>query len=70
ADIPMFCCGGGVGYQLRIDIAKKVAKKRVRQYKGDFVTFYCPDCYWFINAFGKRAHIEPEVKSLFELLTD
>ena len=70
ADIPMFCCGGGVGYQLRIDVAKKVAKKRVKDYKGDFVTFYCPDCYWFINVFGKRAHIKPEVKTLFELLTD
>lgn len=70
ADIPMFCCGGGVGYQLRIDVAKKIARKRVKQFKGDYVTFYCPDCYWFINVFGKRAKIKPELKSLFELLTD
>ncbi len=70
ADIPMLCCGGGVGYQLRINVAEKVAQKRVKQYKGDYITYYCPDCYWFIKAYGKRAQIKPELKTLFELLND
>ncbi|TXT58395.1 MAG: Lactate utilization protein A [Promethearchaeota archaeon] len=68
-DIPLFCCGGGVGHQLRTDVAEKIAKVRVNDYKGDFVTYYCPDCYWFIKVFGKKARIKPKVKDLFELLS-
>ncbi len=68
-DIPKWCCGGGVGHQLRKEVAEKIAKIRVKEYKGDFVTYYCPDCYWFINVFGKRAKIKPEIKDLFELLS-
>ncbi|MBD3254041.1 MAG: hypothetical protein GF383_03070 [Candidatus Lokiarchaeota archaeon] len=68
ADIPDFCCGGGVGHQLRKEISEKIAKIRVYDYKGDYVTYYCPDCYWFIRAFGRRAKIKPELKDLFELL--
>jgi Fe-S oxidoreductase len=69
-DIPLFCCGGGVGHQLRKDIAEKIAEFRVKDYKGDYVTFYCPDCYWFIRVFGKRARIKPQLKDLIELLKE
>ncbi len=69
-DIPLFCCGGGVGHQLRKDVAEKIAKLRVEDYKGDYVTYYCPDCYWFIKVFGKRARIKPQLKDLVELLTE
>jgi len=69
-DIPLFCCGGGVGHQLRKDVAEKIAKLRVKDYKGDYVTYYCPDCYWFIKVFGKRARIKPQLKDLLELLTE
>ena len=68
-DIPLFCCGGGVGHQLRTDVAEKIAKLRVEDYKGDFVSYYCPDCSWFIKVFGKRAKIKPELKDLVELLS-
>jgi Fe-S oxidoreductase len=69
-DIPMFCCGGGVGHQLRKDVAEKIARLRVRDFKGDYVTYYCPDCYWFIKVFGKKEGLDLELKNLFELLTD
>lgn len=68
ADIPVWCCGGGIGHQLRKDVAEKIAKIRVHDYKGDYVTYYCPDCYWFIRVFGRRERIKPELKDLFELL--
>jgi Fe-S oxidoreductase len=69
-DIPLFCCGGGVGHQLRKDVAEKIAKLRVQDYEGNFVTYYCPDCYWFIKVFGKRARIKPKIRDLPELLSD
>lgn len=68
-DIPMWCCGGGVGHQLRKEIAEAIAIKRVHEFVGDYITYYCPDCYWFINVFGKREKIKPKLKDLFELLT-
>jgi Fe-S oxidoreductase len=68
-DIPLFCCGGGIGHQLRKDVAEKIAKMRVNDFKGDFITYYCPDCHWFIKVFGKRARIKPTLKDLVELLT-
>lgn len=68
-DIPKWCCGGGVGYQLRTDVAEKIARKRVHDYKGDIVTYYCPDCYWFIRVFGRKEGLDLEVKDLFELLS-
>jgi fumarate reductase (CoM/CoB) subunit B len=63
-----FCCGGGIGYQLRKDILEKIAKIRMRDYKGDFITCYCPDCYWFIKIFGKKVKIKPKLKDLCDLL--
>ncbi|MFX1258738.1 MAG: (Fe-S)-binding protein, partial [Promethearchaeota archaeon] len=67
-DIPLWCCGGGIGHQLRKDVSEKIAKIRVKDYKGDYVTYYCPDCYWFIKVFGRKAGIKPKLKDLFELL--
>ncbi|MFO8017884.1 MAG: (Fe-S)-binding protein [Promethearchaeia archaeon] len=67
-DIPMWCCGGGVGYQLRTDVAEKIARRRVHDYNGDYVTYYCPDCYWFIRVFGKKERLNLTTKDLFELL--
>jgi Fe-S oxidoreductase len=68
-DIPLFCCGGGIGHQLRKDVAEKIGKIRVNDFKGDYVTYYCPDCHWFIKVFGKRARIKPKLTDLVELLT-
>lgn len=68
-DIPMWCCGGGVGYQLRTDVAEKIARKRVHDFRGDIVTYYCPDCYWFIRVFGRKENLSIEVRDLFDLLS-
>jgi Fe-S oxidoreductase len=67
-NIPHWCCGGGVGTQLRIDVAEKIANIRVKDYKGDYITFYCPDCSHFIKIYGRKNHIAPEIKSICELL--
>lgn len=69
-DIPLFCCGGGVGHQLRTDVAEKIAKIRAKDYKGDFVTYYCPDCFWFIRKEVKRLRDQKlKIRDLFELLS-
>lgn len=67
-EIPHWCCGGGVGHQLRVDIAEKIADIRVKDFKGDYVAIYCPDCIWFINVFGRRNKLKLNLKTVFELL--
>ena len=67
-DIPYFCCGGGGGMQLIEDVIKKIGTLRVHDYKGDFVTYYCPDCGWFIKYFGRKEKIKPKPKDICELL--
>ena len=78
--VPNDCCGFGVGHQLRIDISEAIAKKRMLDFKPEggyladvlegekYITSYCPDAYWVLKAFGKRDHIEFNVKDLCELL--
>ncbi|MEJ2248758.1 MAG: (Fe-S)-binding protein [Candidatus Lokiarchaeota archaeon] len=68
-DIPLFCCGGGVGHQLRKDVSEKIARLRVHDFKGDYVTYYCPDCYWFIKVFGKKEKLDLNLKDLIELIS-
>ena len=68
-NIPQFCCGGGVGHQLRKDVSEAIEKIRVQDFKGDYVTYYCPDCFWFINVFGRRAGMEPQLRDIFKLLS-
>lgn len=67
-ETPHWCCGGGVGHQLRVDIAEKIANIRVKDFKGDYVAIYCPDCIWFINVFGRKNKLKLNIKDVFELL--
>jgi len=69
ADIPHWCCGGGVGYMQRTDVIDKVATKRMEDFKkGDYATTYCPGCWFILSRFGKKCRIEPKIKDIFELL--
>jgi len=79
-NVPHNCCGGGVGHQLRVDIAEKIALKRMRDFKeeGDYlsktkegesyITTYCPDAYWILKFYGRKQKIEHQLKDLAELL--
>ena len=67
-DIPYFCCGGGGGMQLIEDTIEKIAKLRMRDYRGNFTTYYCPDCGWFIKFFGRKLKIKPKPRDICELL--
>ena len=79
-NIPHYCCGGGVGHQLRVDVAEKIALKRMRdfkQYGGHisnkeenerFITTYCPDAYWILKFYGKKEKIRFQLKDPCDLL--
>jgi Fe-S oxidoreductase len=71
ADVPHWCCGGGIGYMHRTDIIESVAKKRMEDFNKediDFATTYCPSCWWILVRFSKKFKIKPKAKDLFELL--
>ncbi|MFX1365667.1 MAG: heterodisulfide reductase-related iron-sulfur binding cluster [Promethearchaeota archaeon] len=70
-DIPHWCCGGGSGWMGRTDIIEKIARKRMSDFNRedlDFVTTYCPSCWWILRRFSKICKIHPKAKDLFELL--
>ena len=70
-DIPMWCCGGGIGYMHRTDIIKAIAYKRMEDFNKtdiDYATTYCPSCWWILARFSKICKIEPKAKDIFELL--
>ncbi|MHA1319260.1 MAG: heterodisulfide reductase-related iron-sulfur binding cluster, partial [Promethearchaeota archaeon] len=71
ADIPHWCCGGGLGYMHRTDVIDKVANKRMSDFDtagGDYSTTYCPSCWWVLSRYSKLCKISPKAKDLFELL--
>ncbi|MGV9171056.1 MAG: (Fe-S)-binding protein [Promethearchaeia archaeon] len=70
-NVPHWCCGGGIGYMHRTDVIEAVAKKRMKDFDQeniDFVTTYCVSCWWILARLGRKAHIKPQVKDVFELL--
>ncbi len=72
ANVPHWCCGGGIGYQHRTDIIEAIANKRMKDFNRDdidYVTTYCVSCWWILNRFGKKSHIKPKIKDIFELLS-
>lgn len=71
ADIPHWCCGGGIGYMHRTDIIDKIAKKRMQDFDKedvDYATTYCVSCWWILKWFSKKCKIKPIAKDIFELL--
>ena len=71
ADVPHWCCGGGLGYMHRTDIIDAVAKKRMQDFDRDdvdFATTYCVSCWWILRRFSKQCKIHPKAKDRFELL--
>jgi len=69
--IPHWCCGGGSGWMGRTDIIEKIARKRMSDFDRknlDFVTTYCPSCWWILRRFSKQCKIHPKAIDLFELL--
>ncbi|HEC40191.1 MAG TPA: (Fe-S)-binding protein [bacterium] len=70
-DVPHWCCGGGTGWMGRTSVIESIARKRMSDFnkKGiDFITTYCPSCWWIIRRFSKLCKIAPKIKDLFELL--
>lgn len=79
-DVPHYCCGGGVGHQLRVDIAEKIAIRRMKDFKVDggfipkelgkdgYITTFCPDAYWILKFFGRK--ISYQLKDPCDLLME
>ncbi|MFX1391381.1 MAG: heterodisulfide reductase-related iron-sulfur binding cluster [Promethearchaeota archaeon] len=70
-DIPHWCCGGGSGWMGRTEVIEKIARKRMSDFDRkdlDYVTTYCPSCWWILRRFSKQCKIHPKAKDLFELL--
>lgn len=79
-NVPHYCCGGGVGHQLRVDVAEMIARKRMEDFKeiGDqiskikenssFITTYCPDAFWILKFYGKKQIIKYQLKDPCDLL--
>jgi Fe-S oxidoreductase len=70
-NIPMWCCGGGIGYMHRTDIIEAIAHKRMEDFDKDeidYATTYCPSCWWILARFSKICKIKPKAKDIFELL--
>ena len=71
ADVPHWCCGGGLGYMHRTDIIEAIARKRMEDFDRDdvdFATTYCVSCWWILRRFSKQCKIHPKAKDIFELL--
>jgi Fe-S oxidoreductase len=77
--IPHGCCGGGVGHQLRTDIAEKIALERIQVYKeferdivskktDNYITTYCPDAFWILKFYGRKRNLTSKLKDPCELL--
>jgi Fe-S oxidoreductase len=70
-DIPHWCCGGGSGWMGRTDVIEEIARKRMSDFDRedlDYVTTYCPSCWWILRRFSKQCKIHPKAIDLFELL--
>ncbi|MFX1275362.1 MAG: heterodisulfide reductase-related iron-sulfur binding cluster [Promethearchaeota archaeon] len=72
ANVPHWCCGGGLGYMHRIDIIDAIARKRMEDFDRDdvdYATTYCVSCWWILKRFSKQCKIKPKAKDIFELLS-
>ena len=70
-DVPHWCCGGGSGWMGRTEVIENVARKRMSDFDRedlDYVTTYCPSCWWILRRFSMQCKIHPKAKDLFELL--
>jgi len=70
-DIPMWCCGHGLGRMHRLDIIDAIGEKRIKDFDReeiDYVTTYCVSCWWWLFRFAKKYRIHPQAKDVFELL--
>lgn len=78
-DVPHSCCGGGVGHQLRVDIAEKIAIRRMDEFKEieknfptdvfeGYITTFCPDAFWILKFYGKKKKLKFKLKDPCELL--
>ncbi|MFW9881103.1 MAG: heterodisulfide reductase-related iron-sulfur binding cluster [Candidatus Thorarchaeota archaeon] len=70
-DVPHWCCGGGSGWMGRTDVIEQIARKRMSDFNRedlDYVTTYCPSCWWILHRFSKQCKIHPKAIDLFELL--
>ena len=70
-DIPHWCCGGGSGWMGRTDVIEEIARKRMSDFNRedlDYITTYCPSCWWILRRFSKQCKIYPKAVDLFELL--
>jgi Fe-S oxidoreductase len=73
--VPRNCCGGGVGHQLRTEISDAITMKRMEDFKlelsnekKNYITTYCPDAYWILKVFGRRAKINFNLINMCDLL--
>ena len=70
-DVPHWCCGGGSGWMGRTDVIEEIARKRMSDFNRedlDYITTYCPSCWWILRRFSKQCKIYPKAVDLFELL--
>jgi Fe-S oxidoreductase len=70
-DVPHWCCGGGSGWMGRTDVIEEIARKRMSDFDREdlnYVTTYCPSCWWILRRFSKQCKIHPKAIDLFELL--
>ncbi len=70
-DVPHWCCGGGSGWMGRTNVIEEIARKRMSDFNRedlDYVTTYCPSCWWILRRFSKQCKIHPKAVDLFELL--
>ncbi|MFX1310189.1 MAG: heterodisulfide reductase-related iron-sulfur binding cluster, partial [Promethearchaeota archaeon] len=70
-DVTHWCCGGGSGWMGRTDVIEEIARKRMSDFDRDdldYVTSYCPSCWWILRRFSKQCKIHPKAIDLFELL--
>jgi len=70
-EVPHWCCGGGTGWMGRISVIESVARKRMTDFDReeiDYVTTYCPSCWWILRRFSKQCKIKPKTRDIFELL--
>ncbi|MHA1996486.1 MAG: heterodisulfide reductase-related iron-sulfur binding cluster [Promethearchaeota archaeon] len=66
--VPHWCCGGGIGYMHRTDVIDKIAMERMKDFRGDFFTTYCPGCYWIMKRFRMKGKVPAKLKDTFALL--
>ncbi|MHA1314279.1 MAG: heterodisulfide reductase-related iron-sulfur binding cluster [Candidatus Helarchaeota archaeon] len=65
-----WCCGGGMGLMHIEDNIDKIARMRINDFHGDFLTTYCPSCYHILKLYSKKEKIKPKLVDTFKLLME